>query len=96
MTESNSRLIDLTKTDLVNLISETVSTEIKKIINLMNSQPEKEESKIISRIDASKLLGVSLTTLFHWNRDGILKAKKIGSKVYYLKNDVMEKFKAVA
>ena len=62
----------------------------------MNSQPEKEESKIISRIDASKLLGVSLTTLFHWNNDGILKAKKIGSKVYYLKNDVMDKFKAVA
>jgi hypothetical protein len=96
MTESNIRLIDLTKTDLVNLITETVSTEIRKVINLMNSQPEKEESKIISRIDASKLLGVSLTTLFHWNNDGILNAKKIGSRVYYLKNDVMDKFKSVA
>ena len=96
MTE-NIRLIDLTKTDLVNLISETVSTEIKKVINLMNSQPsENEESKIISRIETAKLLGVSLTTLFIWNRDNILKGKKIGSRVYYLKNDVMDKFKYVA
>lgn len=96
MTESNIRLIDLTKTDLANLISETVSVELKKVINLMNSQPEKEESKIISRSDTSKLLGVSLTTLFHWNNNNILKAKKIGSRVYYLKNDVMDKLKAVA
>ena len=96
MTENNIRLFDLTKTDLVNLISETVSAELKKVINLMNSQPEKEESKIISRSDTSKLLGVSLTTLFHWNNNDILKAKKIGSRVYYLKNDVMDKLKAVA
>ena len=97
MTEGNIRLFDLTKTDLANLISETVSLELKKVINLMNSQPsEKEESRIISRSDTSKLLGVSLTTLFHWNNNGILKAKKIGSRVYYLKNEVMDKFKSVA
>lgn len=96
MTENNSRLIDLTKKDLENLISETVSSELKKIVTLMNNQPEKEENKIISRNDTSKLLGVSLTTLFHWNNDGILKAKKIGSRVYYLKNEVMDKLKSVA
>lgn len=97
MTENNIRLIDLTKTDLVNLISETVSFELKKVINLMNLQPsEKEESKIISRNDTSKLLGVSTTTLYLWNKQNILKAKKIGSRVYYLKADVMDKFKSVA
>ncbi|AYN05488.1 AlpA family transcriptional regulator [Flavobacterium sp. 140616W15] len=96
MTENNIRLIDLTKTDLANLISEAVSLELKKVISLMNLQPEKEENRIISRSETSKLLGVSLTTLFHWNKQNILVAKKIGSKVYYLKNDVMDKLKSVA
>ncbi|WP_454059439.1 helix-turn-helix domain-containing protein [Elizabethkingia ursingii] len=47
-----------------------------------------EEKSVYTRDETAKLLDVSLTTLFHWNKQGILKAKKIGRRVYYSKTDV--------
>ncbi|MDV2492676.1 DNA-binding protein [Elizabethkingia anophelis] len=53
----------------------------------VNTQEEKE---YYTREEAAKLLNVSYPTLFQWNRDGILKARKIGKRVYYSKEDVKE------
>ncbi|WP_411898131.1 helix-turn-helix domain-containing protein [Elizabethkingia occulta] len=53
----------------------------------VNTQEEKE---YYTREETSKLLNVSYPTLFQWNRDGILKARKIGKRVYYSKEDVKE------
>ncbi|OPB95976.1 hypothetical protein BAS10_10050 [Elizabethkingia meningoseptica] len=47
-----------------------------------------EEKSVYTRDETAKLLDVCLTTLFHWNKQGILKAKKIGKRVYYSKTDV--------
>lgn len=93
----NIRVIDLTKSDLISLIQQTVATEFQRFSNLMAIAPQEDMStKIITRDETAKMLNVSLTTLFHWNRNKILQAKKIGSRVYYLKNDVMDKLNAVA
>ncbi|EQB90586.1 helix-turn-helix domain-containing protein, partial [Elizabethkingia anophelis] len=43
-----------------------------------------------TREETAKLLKVSFPTLFHWNKDGKLKAKKLGKRVYYSKEDVKE------
>ena len=91
------RIIDLQTSDLVSLIKETVASEFQRFSNLMATIPkEDEQTKIITRDETAKMLNVSLTTLFHWNRNKILEAKKIGSRVYYLKNDVLSKLNEVA
>lgn len=39
--------------------------------------------ELISREEVSQLLGVDLSTLHRWNKKGILKATRIGGKVFY-------------
>lgn len=89
-------LVQLNVSDLQQLIREAVKSELENITEVFTTRKKdsEEESEIISRIDVCKLLKVSTTTLFLWNKNNILKAKKIGNRVYYLKSDVMDKLKS--
>ncbi|MXO06168.1 AlpA family transcriptional regulator [Flavobacterium sp. HBTb2-11-1] len=88
-----SLLVQLNVNDLQQLIQEAVKNELENLKNLIKpiSKDSENESNIISREEVSKLLKISYCSLYHWNKKGILKAKKIGSRVYYLKSDVMSK-----
>ena len=97
MNTRSVQMINLSVNDLTDLISNCVKAELEKINNLMNSQPsEKEESKIISRSDASILLKLSYTTLWKHSKSGLLPCKKLGNKVYYFKQDVYNLLNNVA
>ena len=91
-------LVQLNVSDLQQLIREAVKSELENITEVFTTRKKdsEEESEIISRIDVCKLLKVSTTTLFLWNKNNILKAKKIGNRVYYLKSDVMDKLKSLS
>jgi len=91
-------LVQLNVSDLQQLIREAVKSELENITEVFTTRKKdsEEESEIISRIDVCKLLKVSTTTLFLWNKNNILKAKKIGNRVYYFKSDVMDKLKSLA
>lgn len=93
--KNNEMLVQLSADDLFQLITQAVKQELNKITEVIKLNPKdsENESNIISRTETAKLLGVSLTTLFIWNRDSILKAKKIGRRVYYLKDEVLSKLK---
>ncbi|MDP9956854.1 hypothetical protein J2X97_002513 [Epilithonimonas hungarica] len=59
--------------------------------NIKTQQPEKEK-ELYTRQEVAMLLKVSYPTLFNWNKNKILVSKKIGSRVYYAKSDVMTFF----
>lgn len=65
-------------------IQKLVREELEKIIPVQS-----KEKEFYTREETAKLLNVSLTTLFHWNNQGILKTKKLGKRVYYSKSDVL-------
>lgn len=44
--------------------------------------------KYVNRKDAAALLGVQFPALWRWTRDGIIKKRKLGRKVYYLYDEV--------
>ena len=46
---------------------------------------------ILNRKQVSKLLDVSISTLNNWDRNGTLKAKRIGRRNYYLEQDIYDK-----
>ena len=96
--QKQNLLVQLSVGDLQQLITDAVKQELQKITELfkLNGKDSKEESELLTRDETAKLLQVSTTTLFIWNRDSILKAKKMNSRVYYLRSDVMSKLKAVA
>lgn len=49
--------------------------------------PQRRE-KLLSRREACEMLGVSRGTLYRWNIQGVLKQKKIGKNIFYLKADI--------
>ena len=65
-------------------IQKLVREELEKY-NLQQS----DEKEFYTREETAKLLNVSFTTLFHWNNQGVLKAKKLGKRVYYSKSDIL-------
>lgn len=88
----NIILTQISITELKNLISEVLRTELK---NLNDSQPEKETTELLTRIQAAKILNVSLPTLNDWTKKGIIKGYKINSRVRYKKSEVFEALKLV-
>lgn len=84
MTNSAIQLMQIDIESFGQFIQKLVREELEKII-----PTQSEEKEFYTREETSKLLNVSLTTLFHWNNQGVLKAKKIGKRVYYSKSDVL-------
>lgn len=87
MTE-NVRLIDLTKSDLINLIKDAVVSEFQKVVNL-TTQPQKNETEILTREEVKDLLKISYTSLWKYNKQKTLVARKANGKVFYMRTDVM-------
>ena len=48
------------------------------------------QEKMMSREEVSQLLGVDLSTLYRWNKKGVLKAHRVGGKVLYSSEDVKQ------
>jgi excisionase family DNA binding protein len=44
---------------------------------------EKEELTLLSRKQTAKLLCISLPTLHHWTKSGVIKAYRIGNRILY-------------
>lgn len=94
MQNKESMLVQLNVGDLQKLIQEAVKEEITKIIQLT---PKKDDApELLTRKEASEILKVSYTTLFHWNNEGKLPAQTIGKRVYYLRSSIMDKLNPVA
>ena len=86
----NKRLIDLTKSELIDLITEAFATELKKVGNLADTKQSNtdSETELLNREETTKLLKISFTTLWKHTKNGLLPSKKLGNKVYYFKQDV--------
>ncbi len=86
-------LVHVSIEDMTGIIREVVATELQKVKEFISLVPKEDETeKILTREEVCKLLDVSTTTLFNWNRNGILVNQKRGRRVYYSKASVMSMF----
>ncbi|MCT4172065.1 helix-turn-helix domain-containing protein [Elizabethkingia anophelis] len=85
MENSIIQFSQITVEELGQFIEEKIASAIKKSTIISKS----EERLLYTRKETAELLDISLTTLHNWNKAGILNAKKMGSRVYYSKEDVM-------
>lgn len=65
-----------------------IEVELKNI--RQNFQP-KEQLELMTREETSEFLKVSLSTLWHWSKKGILPSYGIGNRVYYKRSEVLDK-----
>lgn len=77
------------------LVSE-LKTIIKEVIESCDLSSPNESGRLLTRTEASELLNVSFVTLNKWNKQGVLPAFSVGTRVYYKWEDVQDSMKRVA
>lgn len=76
------------KIEFKRLISEVIKGEI---LAFGFSEPKKEKpSEYWSRKQVAEFIGCSITTIYHYQRKGILPFKKLGNKVFFNKAVVLK------
>ena len=69
-------------------LQKIISDEIENAFAKFKEEFHERHKKYISKIEASEKLGVSLVTLWKWDKDGILPSIKINKKVVYEEYDL--------
>lgn len=86
---ANSVLIQgCTLQDIEQMINRAVAKRMEDFYKSIQPKPD----PLIKRIDAAKMLGVSLPTLDNYGKFGILHPQHCGGRVYYALSDI-ERFK---
>jgi excisionase family DNA binding protein len=96
MSTQSCQMINLSLTDLTQLISNCVKSELQQLTNFIAEKPKENLNQLLTRKETCELLNVSTTTLHHWHKDKTLPAQKIGSRVYYQKEQIMNKLNKLA
>lgn len=85
------QILQVTPTDLAQLISESVKAELQGILQ-SNQQPTKVDAKeLLTRKETAELLQVSLVTVHEWTKTKILTHYKMGNRTYYKRSEVLNK-----
>ena len=85
------KFIQVSPNELVNLISESVKTQIQELSNqLKGTLPTKESKEFLTRHETAKTFGVSLPTIHLWQNNGILKVYKMGNRSYFKYSELLE------
>ena len=92
----NAILIEgVTPTELMDqlrlIIKEEFSVLNKELDEASVPADTSEAEELLTRNETAKLLKISLSTLWHWSKDGRLKAYGLGNRVYYKKSEILEK-----
>ncbi len=75
--------------ELTELISEKLIDKIEHYLKDINKS---QNDLLLTRKEAAKYLRVSLTTIHHWIEYEILDPIRIGNRVYFKKQDILDLF----
>lgn len=81
-------LQSITLEELTKRIGKDVKDEINVL--LKNQQLKNDQDELLTRIEASELLKIDLSTLWHWTNKGKVKAYAISSRRYYKRSELIE------
>jgi hypothetical protein len=73
------------------VIRNILSEELKKVGEYLKPEIPEDNSlkQYLTREEVCSILDVSTTTLFLWNKSKILVNHKVGRRVYYKKEDIL-------
>jgi excisionase family DNA binding protein len=91
--EPNVFLSGITVEQLQDSLKQIVQNEVNKILE--NLPVQEKEPEYLTRTQVAQILGISLPTLNEWTKNGIILAKRIGTRVRYLRSDVYSSLKDI-
>jgi excisionase family DNA binding protein len=92
----NPKVLQVQQIDFVTLLNEidvVVENRLKSFTPKPSTPSDAEE--FLTREEVAKLLKISLVTLHDWTNRDLLKSYRIGNKVRYKRNEVMQSPKAI-
>lgn len=89
MDNKNLSAIQIQGINAQTLLSE-VKSIVKNEVQALKKQTMPKGVKLLTRQQTAKLLSVSLVTLHHWTKKGILRPYKIGNKVRYKECEILQ------
>lgn len=87
------QIIQIENTNITDFKKEIISSVSEVFKDFANSLQVTDNDVLLSREETSKLLSVSLVTLWDWTRKDIIPAYRIGNKVRYKKSEVLSALK---
>jgi excisionase family DNA binding protein len=87
------QIIQIENTNITDFKKEIMSSVSEVFKDFANSLQVTDNDILLSREETSKLLSVSLVTLWDWTRKDIIPAYRIGNKVRYKKSEVLSALK---
>ena len=86
----NINLVQVSLEDMSSVIRNILAEELKKVGEYLKPEilADNSSKQYLTREEVCKILNVSTTTLFLWNKSKILVNHKVGRRVYYKKSDV--------
>ncbi len=76
-------------TDLINKIADKVAEKLQP----QRKQPrhkEQQTDRLMTRKEVAHLFGVSLVTIHHWTKKGLLKPYRMGTRIRFKESEVMQ------
>lgn len=83
------QLFQVTPNELVNLISESVKTQIQDLLSSSTKEQPKEENDFLTRKETAKFFKISLVSVHQWVKDGLIKPYKVGNRTYFKKSELI-------
>ena len=87
---STVQLIEVTPTELANLISESVKTQLQELSSRLEVNTSSNEKEFLTRKETAELFKVSLVTIHEWQNNGILKVYKMGNRSFFKYSELLE------
>ena len=61
-----------------------------KIENYLKELSKKQNDEILTRQEVAEYLRISLVTIHSWNKHGILNPIRMGNRIFYKKQDILD------
>jgi hypothetical protein len=84
------QLIEVTPTDLVNLINEGTKAHIQELLKQWQPIEPQNQKEFLTRKETAQLFNVSLVTIHDWQNNGILKVYKMGNRSFFKYSELLE------
>ena len=81
------QITEISIDELSDIIAEKLVLKIEDYLKKIST---KKNDELLTRHQASEYLKVSLVTLNIWSKTNILKSRRIGNRVFYKKQDILD------
>ena len=85
-----TKTIQITEVTVEELADDVANKLMLKIENYLIELSKKKNDEILTRQEVADYLKISLVTIHSWNKYGILNPIRMGNRIFYKKQDILD------